>query len=363
MEEACRLNKKALIAMSGGVDSSVAAFLTKQQGFECIGATMKLFNNDDVHVASEKSCCSLEDVEDARSVALSLGMPYYVFNFTDRFKEDVIDRFVAAYENGATPNPCVDCNRYLKFEKLFSRARELDYDYVVTGHYARIEYNEATGRYNLKKAIDETKDQTYFLYSMTQEQLEHTLFPLGNLRKTEVRKIAGENGFVNAKKHDSQDICFVQNGKYADFIKEYTKKDYLSGDFVLKDGTVLGKHNGIIHYTIGQRKGLGISYKEPLYVTEINVAENKVVLGNNSDLFTSTLYANNINLISVSDIEKPIKIKAKVRYSQSDQDATVVKVDEDLIKIEFDQPQRAITKGQAVVLYDGDNVLGGGTII
>ena len=363
MEEACRLNKKPLIAMSGGVDSSVAAFLTKQQGFECIGATMKLFNNDDVHVASEKSCCSLEDVEDARSVALSLGMPYYVFNFTDRFKEDVIDRFVAAYENGATPNPCVDCNRYLKFEKLFSRARELDYDYVVTGHYARIEYNEATGRYNLKKAIDETKDQTYFLYSMTQEQLEHTLFPLGNLRKTEVRKIAGENGFVNAKKHDSQDICFVQNGKYADFIKEYTKKDYLSGDFVLKDGTVLGKHNGIIHYTIGQRKGLGISYKEPLYVTEINVAENKVVLGNNSDLFTSTLYANNINLISVSDIEKPIKIKAKVRYSQSDQDATVVKVDEDLIKIEFDQPQRAITKGQAVVLYDGDNVLGGGTII
>ena len=357
------MNKKALIAMSGGVDSSVAAFLTKQQGFECIGATMKLFNNDDVHVASEKSCCSLEDVEDARSVALSLGMPYYVFNFTDRFKEDVIDRFVAAYENGATPNPCVDCNRYLKFEKLFSRARELDYDYVVTGHYARIEYNEATGRYNLKKAIDETKDQTYFLYSMTQEQLEHTLFPLGNLRKTEVRKIAGENGFVNAKKHDSQDICFVQNGKYADFIKEYTKKDYLSGDFVLKDGTVLGKHNGIIHYTIGQRKGLGISYKEPLYVTEINVAENKVVLGNNSDLFTSTLYANNINLISVSDIEKPIKIKAKVRYSQSDQDATVVKVDEDLIKIEFDQPQRAITKGQAVVLYDGDNVLGGGTII
>ena len=255
------MNKKAVIAMSGGVDSSVAAFLTKSRGYDCIGATMKLFNNEDVCIPREKSCCSLEDVEDARNVAHSLGIPYYVFNFTDRFREDVIDRFVDAYETGATPNPCIDCNRYLKFEKLFLRAQEINCDYVVTGHYARIEYDETSERYLLKKAADETKDQSYVLYSMTQEQLRHTFFPLGNLRKSVVRKIAQEHGFVNAKKHDSQDICFVQNGTYADFIKQYTGKEYPPGDFILKNGTVLGRHQGIINYTVGQRKRLGIAYE------------------------------------------------------------------------------------------------------
>lgn len=356
------MNKKAVIAMSGGVDSSVAAFLTKNQGYECIGATMKLFHNEDIHISRENSCCSLEDIEDARNVAHSLGIPYYVFNFTDRFREDVIERFVNAYETGATPNPCIDCNRYLKFKKLFSRAQELSYDYVVTGHYARIEYDDISGRYILKKAIDKTKDQSYVLYSMTQEQLSHTLFPLGNLRKTEVRKIAEEHGFVNAKKHDSQDICFVQSGTYADFIKEYKGKTYPPGDFILKNGNVLGRHKGIINYTVGQRKGLGIAYSEPLYVAEINVPNNQVILAANNELYSKTLTAYNINLISVNKIETPLRIKAKVRYRQEEQPATVIQTDDDLIRVEFDEPQRAVTKGQAVVLYDGDTVLGGGTI-
>lgn len=356
------MNKKAVVAMSGGVDSSVAAFLTKQQGYDCIGATMKLFHNDDVCVSREKSCCSLEDVEDARSVAHSLEIPYYVFNFTDRFREDVIDRFVSAYETGATPNPCIDCNRYLKFEKLFLRAKELNYDYVVTGHYARIEFDEASGRYLLKKAVDETKDQSYVLYSMTQEQLAHTLFPLGGLCKTEVREIAENNGFINAKKHDSQDICFVQSGTYADFIEQYTGKTYPSGNFVDKNGRIFGEHKGIIHYTVGQRKGLGIAYEKPLYVKEINVSDNTVILGENSDLYSKTLTANNINLISMSKIEKPVRVKAKIRYRQTEQPATVIQTGEDSILVEFDEPQRAVTKGQAVVLYDGDIVLGGGTI-
>lgn len=356
------MNKKAIIAMSGGVDSSVSAFIIKSQGYDCIGVTMKLFHNEDICTPPEKSCCSLEDVEDARSVAYSLGIPYYVFNFTDRFHEEVIERFVNAYEEGTTPNPCIDCNRYLKFEKLFLRAQELNFDYIVTGHYARIEYDESSGRYLLKKALDETKDQSYVLYSMTQNQLAHTLFPLGNLRKTDVRKIAEEHGFINAKKHDSQDICFVQNGTYADFIKHHTGKDYPSGDFILKDGTVLGKHKGIINYTIGQRKGLGIAYSEPLYVSEINAGDNTVVLGRDCDLYSKTLTANNINLISSDRIEKPIRVKAKIRYRQTEQPATVIQTDDDLITIEFDKPQRAVTKGQAVVLYDDDTVLGGGTI-
>lgn len=356
------MNKKAIVAMSGGVDSSVAALLTINQGYDCIGATMKLFQNEDVCVSRENSCCSLADVEDAKSVAHSLGIPYYVFNFTDRFREDVIDRFIKAYETGSTPNPCIDCNRYLKFEKLFLRAQELNYDYIVTGHYAKIEYDEASKRFLLKKAVDKTKDQSYVLYSMTQHQLAHTLFPLGNLCKTEVRNIAQNNGFVNAKKHDSQDICFVQSGTYADFIEQYTGKTYPPGKFLLKNGNVLGTHKGIIHYTVGQRKGLGISYDEPLYVTEINTADNTVILGTNSELYSKTLTANNINLISVNKIEKPIRIKAKVRYRQAEQPATVIQTDNDSIKVEFDEPQRAVTKGQAVVLYDGDTVLGGGTI-
>ncbi len=356
------MNRKALIAMSGGVDSSVAAFLTKEKGFECMGVTMKLFHNDEVDIR-ENTCCSLEDVEDARSVAYRLGMPYYVFNFSDRFKEDVIDKFVESYENGRTPNPCIDCNRYLKFDKLFSRAKELGYDYVVTGHYARIAFDEKTGRYLLKKAVDLNKDQSYVLYSMTQEQLAHVMFPLGEMSKPEARKIAEENGFVNAKKHDSQDICFVVNGKYSDFIENYTGKTFPVGDFVDKNGNFMGRHKGIIRYTVGQRKGLGLALDHPMYVVEVNPKDNVVVLGENEDLFSTSVTAKRINLVSVDRLYEPVRVKAKVRYRQAEQWATAVQTDEDTLKIEFDEPQRAITKGQAVVMYDGDIVVGGGTIV
>lgn len=356
------MNKKAIIAMSGGVDSAVAAFLTKEQGFDCMGVTMKLFQSEDVDVR-ENTCCSLEDVEDARSVAYKLGIPYYVFNFSDRFREDVIDRFIEAYENGRTPNPCIDCNRFLKFDKLFTRAKELGYDYVVTGHYAQIEYNEETGRYLLKKSVDENKDQSYVLYSLTQEQLSHVMFPLGGMSKSQTRHIAEENGFVNAKKHDSQDICFVLNGKYSDFIENYTGRKYLEGDFVDKNGNFLGRHKGIIRYTVGQRRGLGLALEHPLYVIEVNKENNTVVLGENEDLFSCSVTAKSINLISVPNLYKPMRVKAKVRYRQAEQWATAVQLDEDTLKIEFDEPQRAITKGQAVVLYDEDTVVGGGTIV
>lgn len=354
--------KKALIAMSGGVDSSVAALLMKEKGYECMGVTMKLFNNGDICIPREHSCCSLEDVEDARYVSNTLGMPHYVFNFTDRFKEDVIDKFVYCYENGITPNPCIDCNRYLKFEKLFQRAKELECEYIVTGHYAKVEYNEETGRYILKKADDLTKDQSYVLYQMTQEQLKHTMFPLGGLNKTEVRKIAEAHDFINAKKHDSQDICFVQNGSYADFIEEYTGKKYPPGNFVDINGNVLGRHKGIIRYTVGQRKGLGISHERPLFVLAVNPKENTVILTENEGLFTKTLTAKNINLITTEEIKEPVRLFAKIRYSHKEQPATVVQTDSDTITVEFNEPQRAITKGQAVVLYDGDTVVGGGII-
>lgn len=356
------MSEKALIAMSGGVDSSVAAYLMKEQGYDCIGVTMKLFANEDVGVSKEHSCCSLDDVEDARSVAYSLHIPYYVFNFSDRFREDVIDHFIEAYENGRTPNPCIDCNRYLKFDKLFLRARELGCEYVVTGHYARIELDNQSGRYLLKKAADETKDQSYVLYALTQEQLAHVQFPLGGMEKAQARQIAEEQGFINAKKHDSQDICFVQDGKYSDFIEQFTGKSYPEGNFVDKAGTILGKHKGIIRYTIGQRKGLGISSENPLYVVEVDPDKNEVLLGDNADLFSTTLIARDINLISVASIKEPLRVKAKVRYRHKEQWATAEQLDADTIRVVFDEPQRAITAGQAVVLYDGDSVVGGGTI-
>ena len=354
--------KKALIAMSGGVDSSVAAFLIKQQGLDATGVTMKLYDNEDIGIARENTCCSDDDIADARAVCARLSIPYYVFNFRDDFNTEVIDRFIKAYENGSTPNPCIDCNRYIKFERLMRRMAELNMDYVVTGHYARIEYDEERKRYLLKKALDDKKDQSYVLYSLTQEQLSHTLFPLGSLNKDEVRKIAEENGFVNAKKHDSQDICFVPDGKYAEFIEGYTGKKYECGDAVDRDGKRLGEHKGIIRYTIGQRKGLGLALPAPMYVLEKDLNNNKVVLGFNDDLFTKELYAEDINFISIKEINEPIRVSAKVRYNQKEQPATVER-DGDRLHIVFDEPQRAICKGQAVVLYDGDIVVGGGKIM
>jgi tRNA-specific 2-thiouridylase len=262
-----------------------------------------------------------------------------------------------------TPNPCIECNRYLKFDKLFQRAKELDYDYVVTGHYAISYYDEAKGRYMLKKAVDDTKDQSYVLYSLTQDQLAHIQFPLGTMTKMEARDVAEKNGFVNARKHDSQDICFVTNGKYAEFIEGFTGKAYPEGNFVNSRGEVLGTHKGIIRYTIGQRKGLGLALKEPMYVMDVDTDKNQVMLGRNDELFSRELYANDINLISVERIEEPMRVKAKVRYRAKEDWATVTQTSDDTIHVVFDNPQRAITKGQAVVLYDGDNVVGGGTVI
>ena len=353
-------NKKALIAMSGGVDSSVAAKIINDASFECIGCTMKLYDNDDTVLRKDNTCCSIDDVEDARQVAANLKMPYYVFNFKDGFKEHVIDSFVKAYESGKTPNPCILCNRYMKFEKLYQRARELGCYYVVTGHYARIEYDG--NRYLLKKAIDKSKDQSYVLYSMTQEQLKHTLFPLGELEKTKVREIATKNGFVNSNKPDSQDICFVPDGDYASFLERYTGKKYEEGHFVDCAGNVLGTHKGIVRYTVGQRKGLGISYNEPIYVKDIDVKNNTVVLARDSELYSDRLIANDINLISVDKIDKPMEVTAKIRYRHTEAKATVTQISEDEIEVVFKEPQRAITKGQAVVLYKGDIVVGGGTI-
>ena len=352
---------KVLIAMSGGVDSSVAAFLMKEQGCECIGATMKLFHNEDIGVSRIKTCCSLEDVEDARLVALRLGIPYYVFNFSDDFKGQVIDRFISSYERGATPNPCIDCNRYLKFERLYERARILGCDAIVTGHYARIE--QENGRWLLKKSLDESKDQSYVLYSLTQEQLAHTRMPLGAMHKSETRRIAEEQGFYNADKPDSQDICFVPDGDYAGFIARYTGRDCPVGDFVDESGRVLGRHKGIVHYTVGQRKGLGIAADAPLYVKRIDAQENRVVLSGNDALFSRELTANDFNWIAYDVPPRELRATARVRYHQREQAATVTVLSDGHVHLVFDEPQRAITPGQAVVLYDGDTVLGGGTIL
>ena len=353
------MNNKAIIAMSGGVDSSAAAYLMKEKGFDIIGVTLKLFDNDDAGIR-EKTCCSLADVEDAKSVAKRLGIRHYTFNFKDDFREQVISRFIDAYEHCRTPNPCIDCNRYIKFKRLNERAAELGYDYVVTGHYARIE--EENGRFLLKRGLDSWKDQSYVLYSMTQEQLKHTLLPLGGMTKAEVREVAEAQGFINAKKHDSQDICFVPDGDYAGFIERYTGNEYQNGDFVDLDGNVLGEHKGIIRYTIGQRKGLGLSLPKPMYVCRVNPADNTVILGDDADLFSKSLDASDINLIATDRLDAPVNVTAKVRYSQTAAPARVWQTGEDELHVEFAEPQRAITPGQAVVLYDGDTVVGGGVI-
>ncbi|MDE7229429.1 MAG: tRNA 2-thiouridine(34) synthase MnmA [Oscillospiraceae bacterium] len=360
------MDKKALIAMSGGVDSSVAALLMKQAGFECMGVTMKLHVEElNAKDCSDKTCCTVFDAEDARSVCYRLGFPFYVFNYADEFRENVIDRFVRSYETGETPNPCIDCNRYLKFGRLYQKAAELGCEYVVTGHYARVEYDERTGRRLLKKSLNEAKDQSYVLYFLTQEQLAHTKFPLGEfVDKAAVRELAEKNGFINAKKGESQDICFVPDGDYAEFIRTYSGRDYPEGDFLDGSGNILGRHRGIIHYTIGQRKGLGISYSEPLYVCGKSVSDNAVILGTERELYTSELIACDFNWISLEKPpEEPIEVGVRTRYHAKEARALVFANSDGMVTVRFEQPQRAIAPGQAVVLYDGDTVVGGGRII
>ena len=351
---------KALIAMSGGVDSSLAAKLMVDAGYECIGCTMKLYDNEDIGVSRTHTCCSLDDVEDARSVAYKLGMKYYVFNFKDGFRDTVIKRFIEAYESGKTPNPCIDCNRYMKFAQLYERALTLGCDFIVTGHYARIETDG--NKFYLKKAIDETKDQSYVLYSMTQDQLKHTKFPLGELRKTNVREIANDSDFVNANKPDSQDICFVPDGDYASFIKRETGKTYPDGNFIDKEGNILGTHNGIVKYTIGQRKGLGIALGQRSFVTNIDVLNNTVTLADDKDLYKKSFIVSDFNWIYGETPLSEFQCKVKIRYRQKELPAIVTPLPDGKVKVVFDNPARAITPGQAAVLYDGDIVLGGGTI-
>ena len=354
---------KALIGMSGGVDSSVAALLMLEKGFACIGATMRLYGGDSVSPEGSKTCCSLDDVEDARAVAHRLGIRHYVFNFTEEFRRQVMDKFVDTYYEGGTPNPCIDCNRSLKFGKLLQRAEELGCDTVVSGHYARVERDPDSGRYLLKRAADRAKDQTYFLACLTQEQLSRIQFPLGGLTKEEVRRIAEAHGFVNARKHDSQDICFVPGGDYTAFLTEYTGKPLEPGDFLNQQGQIVGRHRGTICYTIGQRKGLGISLGEPVYVTGKDMAAGTVTVGPNEALFSRELWAKDWVFFPFEELKEPMAVTAKIRHSQFDQPATVYPGENGLARVVFDEPQRAISPGQAVVLYRGDTVIGGGTIV
>lgn len=354
------MSKKVLVAMSGGVDSSVAALLVIDAGHEATGVTMRLYDNKTIG-NDDKTCCSLDNVNDAKSVADNLGIPFEVCDFRPEFEDKIINKFISSYEHGITPNPCVDCNRTLKFEELFRAGQELGQDYIATGHYAIIEHGE-DGRYKLKKAADLSKDQSYVLYSLSQEQLSHTMFPLGGLHKSETRKIAEEHSFINANRKESQDICFIPDGDYAAFIERYTGKKIESGNFVDMDGNVLGIHKGIIHYTIGQRKGLGLALEQPMYVQYIDVENNEVVLGSNEDLFTNELTAHNFNWVSIAYPNEPFRAKARIRYKHKESPATIIPISEREVKIIFDEPQRAITKGQSVVVYDGDYVIGGGII-
>ena len=355
--------KKVVVGMSGGVDSSVAAYLLKEQGYDVIGVTMQIWQDEESKIQEENGgCCGLSAVDDARKVAAQIGIPYYVMNFKKDFQEKVIDYFVDEYLHGRTPNPCIACNRYVKWESLLTRSMEIGADYIATGHYARVE-QLPNGRYAIRHSATWSKDQTYALYNLTQDQLRRTLMPVGEYEKDQIREIAKEIGLQIANKPDSQDICFVPDGDYAAFIRRHTGKADAPGDFVDESGRILGRHKGIAHYTIGQRKGLGIPSNQPLYVKAIDPKSNQVVLSGNDALFSQQLTGENFNWIAWEAPPRQFRCSAKIRYRQTEQPCEVTVEENGSVQVLFDRPQRAITPGQAVVLYDGDTVLGGGTIL
>jgi len=353
---------KVVVAMSGGVDSSVCAYLLKQQGYEVIGMTMQIWQDLPYETQlKEGGCCSIGAVYDARRVADKIGIPYYVINLKDYFNEKVIKYFVKEYLSGKTPNPCIACNKHLKFEELLKKAFDIDAFYLATGHYAKIEYEDATKRYVLKKSIDNDKDQSYALYNLTQFQLEHILFPLGYYTKKEIRQIAEEIGLSVADKPDSQEICFV-NTNYRDFIYENAPGKIKEGYFVDVKGNVLGEHKGIPFYTIGQRRGLGIAAGTPLYVVDIDAQNNTIILGEEKDLYVKEFLAYHMNWVAIDKLSERLNVNAKIRYNFHEKPAEIMPLENEMVKVVFKEPQKAVTPGQAVVFYRDDAVIGGGII-
>jgi tRNA-specific 2-thiouridylase len=349
--------------MSGGVDSSVAAHLLKEQGYDVIGVTMQIWQDEDNFTQEESGgCCGLSAVDDARRVANALDIPYYVMNFKNEFKSAVIDYFAEEYLKGHTPNPCIACNRYVKWESLLKRSLDIGAEYIATGHYARVIQLE-NGRYTLQKSVTAAKDQTYALYNLTQYQLAHTLMPVGEYTKDAIREIAKDINLRVANKPDSQEICFIPDNDYAKFITEYTGETPMEGNFVTSDGKVLGKHKGIIHYTVGQRKGLNLAMGHPVFVLAIRPETNEVVIGNGDEVYSNKLLAGNLNFMAIEDLDGEMTVDAKIRYSHKGSKCVIRKIDKDTVECIFEEPQRAITPGQAVVFYEGDIVIGGGTIL
>jgi tRNA-specific 2-thiouridylase len=355
---------KILAAMSGGVDSSVAAAILKKEGYQVIGATMQVWPSNKQAGYADRfgGCCGTSAVQDARRVADKLGIPHYVMNFGDTFMRWVITEFCHEYSLGRTPNPCISCNRYIKFGALLERARELGADFIATGHYARIEKSETDGRYLLRQGIDRRKDQSYVLYRLTQEQLSHARLPVGNFTKERVREIAGEMGLPVSAKPESQEICFIPDNDYPRFLKGYIPEAAEPGPILDKEGTILGKHKGILFYTIGQRKRLGLSTREPLYVTGIDPERNAIIVGSKKEAHSSELIASRLNWIAIDTLRQPLPLSAKIRYLHQEAEAVVIPVDGDHVRVRFNEPQLAVTPGQAIVFYRGDTVVGGGVI-